>query len=159
MTDREYNECVQLHADNLYRFALKNIRNTEGARDIVQSAFEKMWMKRHTVDNQSSKSYLYTVAYHELIDQVRRRKVFSEPEDKPVHPQMSDHKKIIEQALAKLTDLQRSLILLKDWEGYAYEEIAAITGLNGMQVKVYLHRARLQVRKYLGSIEEVYEFA
>jgi RNA polymerase sigma-70 factor (ECF subfamily) len=46
MTEREYNECVTTYADNVYRFILKNLRNEEDARDVVQTAFEKMWIHR-----------------------------------------------------------------------------------------------------------------
>jgi RNA polymerase sigma-70 factor (ECF subfamily) len=54
-----------------------------------------------------------------------------------------------------LSETARSLVLLKDYEGYSYEEIGTITGLNESQVKVYLHRARLQLKNYLVSIENV----
>lgn len=74
MTDHEYNECVRLHADGLYRFILKNTRHRDDAKDIVQSAYEKMWRSRETVDNNSSKSFLFKVAYNEMIDQYRRKK-------------------------------------------------------------------------------------
>lgn len=155
MTDRDYNECVRLHADKLYAFILKNIRNSEDAKDIVQTAFEKMWVKRESVESGTSKSYLYTVAYHEMIDQIRKRKTTSELQDQPLPERANDHKKILQLALSKLTETQRSLILLKDWEGYSYEEIGEITGLNATQVKVYLHRARLQVKKFIGSLDNV----
>ena len=51
MTDKEYNQCVTMYADNVYRFILKNLRHEEDARDVVQSAFEKMWINRNEVDN------------------------------------------------------------------------------------------------------------
>ena len=66
MTDREYNDCVKLYADNVYRFILKNLRHEEDARDVIQSAFEKMWRNRESVDNDRSKSYLFTVAYNQM---------------------------------------------------------------------------------------------
>lgn len=49
MTEREYNECVNQYADNLYRFIVKNLQHEEDARDIVQSAFEKLWVTRQQV--------------------------------------------------------------------------------------------------------------
>jgi RNA polymerase sigma-70 factor (ECF subfamily) len=61
----------------------------------------------------------------------------------------------LEEALSRLSETQRSLVLLKDYEGYSYEEIGKITGLNESQVKVYLHRARLQLRGYLVKMENV----
>jgi RNA polymerase sigma-70 factor (ECF subfamily) len=61
----------------------------------------------------------------------------------------------LEKALQQLTPLQKSLILLKDYEGYSYDEIGKITSLNASQVKVYLHRARMQMKEYIGKIENL----
>jgi RNA polymerase sigma-70 factor (ECF subfamily) len=61
----------------------------------------------------------------------------------------------LEEALGRLGETQRSLVMLKDYEGYSYEEIGEITGLNSSQVKVYLHRARLQLKEYIVRIENV----
>ena len=160
MTEREYNQCVNLYADNVYRFILKNLRHEEDSRDVVQTAFEKMWVNRAEVDNAKCKSYLFTVAYHQMIDHLRKAKRISLRDefkddmrvtDRPV----SNTKKILEEALSRLSETQRSLVLLKDYEGYSYEEIGKITGLNESQVKVYLHRARLQLRAYIVKPENV----
>lgn len=160
MTEKEYNDCVNQYADNVYRFIVKNLRHEEDARDVVQTAFEKMWRNRDEVDAAKSKSYLFTVAYHQMIDHIRKvkriqlREEFSAEtrvEDRPV----SNLKKVLDEALNRLSETQKSLVLLKDYEGYSYEEIGQITGLNESQVKVYLHRARLQLKNYLVSIENV----
>jgi RNA polymerase sigma factor (sigma-70 family) len=160
MTEREYNECVSTYADNVYRFILKNLRHEEDARDIVQTAFEKMWRNRAEVDAQRSKSYLFTVAYHQMIDHIRKVKRIHLKEEFKEDSKVSDRpsnnlKKILEEALARLSETQRSLVLLKDYEGYSYDEIGKITGLNESQVKVYLHRARVQLKEYLVKIENV----
>lgn len=160
MTEREYNECVNLYADNVYRFILKNLRHEEDARDVVQGAFEKMWINRDTVDNARSKSFLFTVAYNQMIDHIRKnkrvslREEFNENERGSVGPKQ-DTKRILNEALSKLSETQRSLVMLKDYEGYSYEEIGQITGLNESQVKVYLHRARLQLREYIVKVENL----
>jgi RNA polymerase sigma factor (sigma-70 family) len=160
MTEKEYNQCVNEYADNVFRFIMKNLRHEEDSRDVVQSAFEKMWINRADVDNSKCKSYLFTVAYHQMIDHIRKAKRItlkdefredSRTSDKPVQ----NTKKILEQALGRLPETQRSLVLLKDYEGYSYEEIGKITGLNESQVKVYLHRARIQLKNYLVSPENV----
>ena len=150
MTEKEYNQCVTEYADNVYRFILKNLRHEEDAKDVVQTAFEKMWRNRQEVDYEKSKSYLFTVAYHQMIDHLRKakriqlREVFNDEvkiADRPIH----NAKKILQEALGKLNEIQRSLVMLKDYEGYSYEEIGSITGLSSSQVKVYLHRARIQL--------------
>jgi RNA polymerase sigma-70 factor (ECF subfamily) len=68
---------------------------------------------------------------------------------------VNDLKKNLHEALNRLSETQKSLVLLKDYEGYSYEEIGQIMGLNESQVKVYLHRARLTLRNYLVSPENV----
>ncbi|MEO6720652.1 MAG: RNA polymerase sigma factor [Ferruginibacter sp.] len=160
MTEREYNQCVNLYADNVYRFILKNLGHQEDARDIVQGAFEKMWINRDIVDNDRCKSYLFTVAYHQMIDHIRKNKrivlkeEFNE-EAKVAGAVHHDSKRILHEAVNRLNETQKSLVMLKDYEGYSYEEIGKITGLNDSQVKVYLHRARLQLREYIVKRENV----
>src|SRR5690606_778445 len=132
-------------ADNVYRFILKNLRHEEDAKDVVQTAFEKLWIHREEIDAAKSKSYLFTVAYHQMIDHIRkvkRVKLQDEFKENALVQQGTQNnlKKVLEQALSKLSETQRSLILLKDYEGYSYEEIGKITGLSDSQVKVYLHR-------------------
>ena len=160
MTDKDFNICVDSYADPVYRFIVKNLRNEEDARDIVQSAFEKMWLNRDKVVNQTAKSYLFTVAYNQMIDHIRKNKRIklsdSFEDEARVESSKSPHlKRELDKALDQLTALQKSLILLKDYEGYSYEEIGQITGLNGSQVKVYLHRARLQIRNFIGKLENI----
>lgn len=160
MTEKEYNECVTQYADNVYRFILKNLRHEENARDVVQSSFEKLWVNREQVDNARSKSYLFTVAYNQMIDHIRKEKrvvlkdEFRE-ETGIARRQTPNLKQALEKALARLNETQRSLVLLKDYEGYSYEEIARITDLNISQVKVYLHRARIQLKNYIVDPENV----
>ena len=160
MTEKEYNDCVNLYADNVYRFIVKNLRHDEDARDVVQTAFEKLWRNREEVDNGKCKSYLFTVAYNGMIDHLRKvkrmhlKEEFNE-EAKVSHWHVDNAKEILEVALARLSETQRSLVMLKDYEGYSYDEIGRIMNLNESQVKVYLHRARLQLKSYLVKMENV----
>lgn len=164
MDEKEYNHCVNEYADHLFRFIVKNLHHEEDARDIVQTAFEKLWKHRKKVCPEKAKSYLFTIAYNQMIDHIRKHKpVQLEPDFSATMIARSgmrqmdqlDLKKILMAALGHLTDLQRSLILLKDYEGYSYQEIALITSLNETQVKVYLHRARLILKKFLISPENI----
>ena len=160
MTEKEYNQCVNQYADNVFRFIVKNLRHEEDSRDIVQTAFEKLWRNREAVENEKSKSYLFTVAFNQMIDHIRKAKRIqlkdAFAEDDRVQPASSGNlKKTLMEALNRLNETQKSLVMLKDYEGYSYEEIGEIMGLNESQVKVYLHRARLILRNYLVSSENV----
>ena len=162
MTIREYNNCVDEFSDGIYRFLLKNIRNAELARDIVQESFLKLWLKRKDVDYTKSKSYLYTTAYHGMIDQTRKKSWNDQDmDDHLVHTfegsenNYSDIKEILDMALKKLPAIQKSVVLLRDYEGYSYKEIGEITDLTEAQVKVYIYRARMSLKKYLVSVDMV----
>jgi len=160
MTEKDYNECVTQYADNLFRFIVKNIRHEEDAKDIVQTAFEKLWKNREQIINEKSKSYLFTVAYHQMIDHIRKNKRILLQEDfkqdiKIEYQQNRITKDAITNALYKLNDVQRSLITLKDYEGYSYDEIGEVMQLSASQVKVYLHRARLALRDYIVKPENI----
>ena len=160
MTEQEYNECVNRHADGVFRFIVKNLRQEEDARDIVQTAFEKLWINRESVQHEKSKSYLFTVAYNQMIDHIRKAKRIHQRENYPREEQMQFQqdrhvKRTLQEALSRLNETQKSLVMLKDYEGYSYFEIGQIMGLNESQVKVYLHRARLLLKNYLVNPENV----
>jgi RNA polymerase sigma-70 factor (ECF subfamily) len=160
MTEKEYNDCVNQHADNVFRFIVKNLRHEEDARDVVQSAFEKLWRHREEVDSAKIKSYLFTVAYNQMIDHIRKAKrVYLKEEfrddSRVINRESNNAKAILQVALARLNETQRSLVMLKDYEGYSYEEIGSIMNLSESQVKVYLHRARLQLKEYIVKVENV----
>lgn len=160
MTVSEYNKCVEQFSDNLFRFLVKNIRDEEKANDLVQDTFEKLWRKVETVTYSKAKSYLFTTGYHTMIDLIRREKKQGDFEEvnpmKLAHDrQYSDLNEILHQALEMIPEQQRSVVLLRDYEGYSYKEIEDITGLNESQVKVYIYRARVALKKYLVSIDYV----
>ncbi|TVQ82421.1 MAG: RNA polymerase sigma factor [Bacteroidetes bacterium] len=160
MTAKEYNQCVDEHADGVYRFILKNIRDEDKARDVVQDSFEKMWTKAGEISFAKAKSYLFTTAYHTMIDSIRRDKKQTVLDDEAfnthsVHNTYSDLKEVLNEALNKLPEIQRHVIMLRDYEGYAYNEIGEITGLNESQVKVYIYRARMFLKNYIGSLDVV----
>ena len=160
MTVAEFNKSVDDYSDGLYRFILKNIKDEEKAKDIIQDTYEKLWTKISNVSYQKVKSYLFTAAYHTMIDTIRKEKRLEDFEkvnaDMYSHTrQYTDLSEMLEEAVNKLPHDQRSVILLRDYEGYSYEEIADITGLNESQVKVYIYRGRMFLKKYIGSIETV----
>ena len=54
--------------------------------------------------------------------------------------------------MEKLTNLQKSIILLRDLEGYNYKEIGIMLNLNESQVKVYLFRARKKIKDQIKDL-------
>jgi RNA polymerase sigma-70 factor (ECF subfamily) len=69
--------------------------------------------------------------------------------------QSFDLQTTIEEALQKLNQIQKTVLLLRDYEGYAYSEIGEMTGLTETQVKVYIFRARRQMKAYFVHLENI----
>ena len=116
MTDKAYNDCVDNFADGVYRFIVKNIRHTEDAQDIVQSAFEKLWVNREQVLPEKAKSYLFTVAYHQMIDHIRKSNKMPLSEDTKIPQQQivqedEELKQVLMRAINELNPIQKSLFL------------------------------------------------
>lgn len=160
MNFKEYNQSVDLYADNVFRFILKNIKDEERARDIVQDSYEKLWRNAENVNADKVKSYLFTTAYHTMIDNLRKDKRQTCLEDfritEETHDeQYSDLSEILNKAVKLLPDIQRTAILLRDYEGYSYREIGDITALSEAQVKVYIYRARVFLKNYIGKMDLV----
>jgi len=160
MTVEEYNRAVDAYADNLYRFILKNLGDDAMAADIIQDTFEKLWMKLEEVSALKVKSYLFTSAYHTLIDYIRKEKrnIYVDPvslNEQSGSDHYSDLGEILERAVRNLPEDQKAVVMLRDYEGYSYKEIAEITGLSEAQVKVYIYRARVYLKAYFGSMEKV----
>lgn len=160
MTINEYNQAVTDLSDRLYRFVLKSIRDVHKAEDIVQDSFEKLWRNLDNVNGQKVKSYLFTTAYHTMIDILRKdkRSAFSEDlslKEESHESNYSDLNEILKEAVNRLPEIQRMVLLLRDYEGYSYEEIGELAKLNESQVKVYIYRARVFLKKYIGKMETV----
>lgn len=160
MNLKEYNKSVDLYADRLYRFVVKNMKDSERAQDVVQDVFEKVWKKIDDISAEKIKSYLFTAAYHTMLDVLKKEKRITHYEnerefEKSYSSEYSGVNEILEEALNTIPEIQKNVILLRDYEGYSYEEIGEITNLKDSQVKVYIYRARKALQKYLVSVETV----
>ena len=163
MTTEEYNHCVELYSNSLYRFLLKNIKDRDTAKDLVQEAFEKLWLSLTMVPIEKAKAFLYTVAYRKMIDAIREAKYgyleenlgFEAQQIEAPNREYTNLKEILEQGLERLPELQKTMIILRDYDDYSYQEIADITGVSITQVKVYLFRARKFLKEYITQAEAV----
>jgi RNA polymerase sigma factor (sigma-70 family) len=160
MNVNDYNRAIDEYADNIFRFVVKHTKNKMLADDIVQETFAKVWERHADISAEKVKSYLFTTAYHCLVDTMKKenRSGTLEVVEKTGTRDTShlfDVQKVLHEALEKLPEVQKTVVLLRDYEGYAYNEIAEITGLNESQVKVYIFRARQALKNYLKDIELV----
>lgn len=153
MNTNQYNRCVDAHADSLYRFIVGVVRQQAVAEDVVQESFTRLWQNRTKVENGKEKSYLFTIAYRLAISELRTRKRDSSGELPLTHfvatNEYDNMTELLWQALDRLRERERTVLMLSDWEGYSYREITQITELTEAQVKIIIHRARSTIREQL----------
>jgi RNA polymerase sigma factor (sigma-70 family) len=160
MTLKEFNRSVDEFSDSVYRFIRGSLKDEARASDIVQDAYEKLWRHVAEIDYPVAKSWLFSTAYHNMIDIIRKEKKItcleSYDEKEMIHDvQYSDLNEILHEALERLPEQQKTTLLLRDYEGYSYKEIGEITGQSEAQVKINIYRGRLNLRSYIGKIETV----
>lgn len=161
MTTKEYNTVVEAYSNRLYYFILKNLRNEHDANDVVQDTFLKLWQHKQEVYPEKAKSWLFTTANRALINVAKKNKrtesldVATYAEPATAESREFELKDVIHECLDMLPPLQRSIILLRDLEGYNYKEIGEILNLNESQVKVYLFRGRLKIKNRIKDLNNV----
>lgn len=154
-----YNQSVNDYSNRVCRFVDKLLMDSVVAKDITQEAYMRLWEKRDSVDFEKVRAWLFTTAYRLSMDHIQRQKRFDWEEKIPdfwVEPENPDLKRIVNESLALLSEVQRSIVLLKDYEGYSYDEIGEMLNLSEQQVKVYLFRARKKVKEYIGDLRLVF---
>jgi RNA polymerase sigma factor (sigma-70 family) len=160
MTVKEYNRSVDEYSDSVYRFIRANLKDEDRSNDIVQDAYEKLWMHVAEIEYSVVKSWLFSTAYHNMIDIIRKEKRMTRievsHENEMIHEsQYTDLNEILHEAADRLPEQQKTTVLLRDYEGYSYKEIGDITGLTEAQVKINIYRGRLALKSYIGKIETV----
>lgn len=161
MTVSDYDRCVRQFSDNLYRFVLKSLHDTEQAKDIVQESFLRLWENREAVIDGKEKSYLFTIAYRLVIDTVRAGRRYGGDEQIVLnHSTEQDASynglsEVLSRCLDELPPIQKTLVLLRDYEGYSYREMAEMTSLSEAQVKTYIFRARVALKQSIGNLSNV----
>ena len=161
MKRQEFNIIVSAHSNQLYGYALKFLRNQEDAQDIVQDVLEKLWINRKKVEFVKAKSWMYTTAHNGMINLINKKQRLQFPGDEKIPENVKkdanlfESNQVVDRALSILPPIQKSIMLLRDLEGYSYEEIGDILELSPSQVKVYLFRGRNKIKKQLKGLTEL----
>lgn len=152
----EYNIAVHAFSARLYRYVYKCLGDSDDSKDIVQDSFEKLWQNYSKVEFECAKSWLFTTAHNGLVNFLKKRAridFYEEvPESKDGYSDGYETRQLINSCLETLPPIQKSVLLLRDLEGYDYLEIGRILNLSESQVKVYLFRARLKIKNQLKDL-------
>ena len=158
MTVAEYEKCVQTLSDNLYRFALKSLRDEDQAKDIVQDTFFKLWTTPHKFSATTDlRFYLYRSVQNQCLNYIRNKKVEDRYRDRvEVVSEDFFYNTVLEeeifirlqQAIDELPEKYRKVINLS-LEGLSDKEVALRLGISIDAVKQQKKRGKEQLKEKL----------
>lgn len=156
---------VRKYQDRLYNAVAHSMGNAEDARDAVQEAMVQAFLRLETFQQSSAfYTWLYRIAFNIAASHRRRKHITAsvdqareatgqEPVDAGPDPgdriEQEERCQQVRQAIAQLSEEHRSVLVLRDMEGFCYEEIAEVLNLPVGTVRSRLHRARMQLRDLL----------
>jgi len=172
-SNEAYEILVKRYKDPLMNFVYRFVGNRDLCTDIVQDTMIKVYLNKNSYKSFAKFStWIYTIAGNLAKNELKRRKrrvIYSlsnsggddereiQIEDKsfisPERAADSELKnEIIQDALLKVKEVYREVVILRDIQGLSYEEIAEITGLSIGTVKSRINRGRSQLQKLLKNI-------
>lgn len=155
--ERIYNLLV----DDLYSYIRGQTRNETVAEDLVANVFLKAWRsaKGYRPSSHTFRRWIFTIARNEVRDYWRASQrtlpmvEFEISDERQPEPQSdpAEVRRLVQQALATLTEEQRQVVVLRYFSNKSHEEIATILGKREGAVRAQLMRALRQMRKVMGD--------
>ena len=157
----EFEDLFHRYWQRGFHFALQTVGNREDAMDLAQEAFLRV--HRHWGRKDSHRPFapwFFKILRNLAIDRLRRRAVRPESQEVPetdpgpgpeVLAERSEIKARVWQAISRLPEPQREVLILRDIHGFSYKEIAEIDGTSVSTVTSRLHSARETLRRKLGD--------
>jgi RNA polymerase sigma-70 factor (ECF subfamily) len=168
-----FREVVERYQSKVFSIIFGILRNRNDAEDIAQQVFAKVYFSIKNFDFRSSLlTWIYKITVNECYDYLRKKRVrklvyesdFSQEDAQrmetsepaidgsvPADTRLAQRDLILK-LLSKVSEEERSLILLKEVEGHSVEELAGMTGLNENTIKVKLFRTRQKLLKAAGRL-------
>ena len=169
-----FNELMGLHEKRMYAVALRMCGNVEDAQDCLQEAMLRVYRSISGFKEESSfATWVYRITMNACLDELRRRKKRPStsldtmleagwsPVDTGDTPERYALRKevrgTIQRFIGELPEEMRAAVVLRDIQGYAYDEIASILGTNVGTVKSRISRAREKLREKISSQSELFD--
>lgn len=164
--DRQaFTELVNRHREGVYRFIYRMVGDAQQADEAAQVAFIKAWQKLGSYKPQYSfRSWVFSIAAHAAIDDMRKEKITMDMEtmeripagDNPEEiAEANERAALVRNAVLELPSSSRAVLVLREYEGLNYQEIANVLGIPVGTVMSRLNYARTLLRQRLAECMEV----
>jgi RNA polymerase sigma-70 factor (ECF subfamily) len=162
MNSKDFKQNILSLSNRIYPMVARIVGNDADAKDAIQEIMIKLWDKRKQIGNHPNLNALvFTTARNYCLDIVKKKRPkLVWHENQPVLEgntgleqfELQELTSVVEQILEKLPQQQKEIMLMRDVDGYEFDEIAAALQLKVEHIRVLLSRARKQVRKELKNL-------
>ena len=163
----EFGSAAMEHIDALYGYALVLTRNMTEAEDLVQDTYVRAASASHRPEDGNLKGWMFVIMRNAWLNQIRHRnsgpKFVDLETGGPTVDELQENPHVVylrklereqvQQAIESLPDAYREIVVLRDIEGFTYQEIAMVLDCPAGTVMSRLGRARGKLRKALSSWE------
>jgi RNA polymerase sigma-70 factor (ECF subfamily) len=170
MKKAPFERFLRENGDRIFGYAFYFLRNREDAEDVTQEVFMKLWQHWPTINHKGRVPFAMRVAHNKCIDVTRRRQTSgahmrasawldlqSIPAkrdasvDPELHTEFTEKQKALLSAIQTLPEKTRSMLLMHYFQGLKLEAIGEVFDMKVGTVKVTIHRARVLLRRTLGT--------
>lgn len=160
-----FDRVYELYSHKLFSFILRILKNDDEAEDIVQEVFVKIWESREKlVDYKLLNSYIFTIAYNNSIDLIRKKinnskylehlknsSIIYETPSVISDIEFNDLSSLVEKLIANLPERQKEVFLLHREKGLTYPEIAEQLGISKNTVENHMVKALKYLRQNIDN--------
>jgi RNA polymerase sigma-70 factor, ECF subfamily len=153
--DSLFEKIYDEYQQDIYRFSFWLCGNSDEAQDITAESFMRLWTAKSSLVAETVKGYLLTIARNIYLQKLRSKKNMVEldhqltdpmPNLEAINESQTELISVIN-VLQKLPEIDRSVMIMKTYEGLSYQEISLLMGLSVPALKIKVHRARLKLVK------------
>ncbi len=161
---KAFDQLYERYSQNLYRFARSLLKTHEDAEEVVQEVFFRVWNKRKDLSGRKSfQSFLFTIAYNVIIDQLRKRVKDQKYEQFLINEaqrnflssdsilEYKELKTKVEMVIHELPEKRKQIYLMSREEGLSYKEISVRKQIKIKTVENHINLTLRHIRKRLGG--------
>ena len=148
----------QDHKNQIYEFASKMLRDESAAGDVTQDVFLKLYKNRKNIRTIGNvKNWLFIITRNLCLNRIRDRRkeipIHSIPDENLGYDNNPDENRVVlEKSLLSLETKYREALILKEYQGFSYKEMAEILKISVPAVRSLLFNARIRLRENFHKI-------
>lgn len=166
MTEEDFKNNILPYSRKLYPMLRGILKDEEETRDALQELMLKLWRNRNELDKcHNQQAYILAMARNHSFDLLKKKRPVRMDEKTNPHylnleanepnPEVKEKYEHVQKVIESLPEKYREVIRLRDIDGFSFDEIKELTGLEISNIRVVLSRARQKVKE---EVQKIYDY-